>query len=89
MIDDIREARNSPKFYPIITHNDQENPDCDILFAYDFDQVENLKPIDDLVLEIPLNLVDEEEHIGKTDGIAKFIEFIPFSKTKLDDFLAI
>ena len=97
MIDDIREGRNSPKYYPIVQNNNQEKTGCDILFAYDFDRVGNLTPVDDLVLEIPLdlvreiplNLIDEAENSGKIDGITKFTEFIPFSKTNLDDFLAI
>ena len=50
MIDDIREGLNSPKRYPIILKNYQEKSGCDMLFAYDFDKVENLKPVDDLVL---------------------------------------
>ena len=50
MIDDIREGRYSPKRYPIILNNDQEKPGCDMLFAYDFDKVENLTSVDDLVL---------------------------------------
>ena len=38
---------------------------------------------------MPLVLVNDEDLIGKIDGITKFTEFIPFNKTKLEDFLAI
>ena len=36
---------------------------------------------------MPLNLEDEEHEQGAADGIQKFIEFLPFSNTDLNEFL--
>ena len=91
IIDDIQEGRNEPKRHPIkLALNDKEKPRCDFTFAYDFDKAENFtKPAEQLTLNLPLSLIDEEKHIGKADGLTKVQEFLPFHSTHINDFIRI
>ena len=91
MIDDIREGRDVPKRYPLIDcQTDRERQGCDIIFAYDFNKAESFtKQIEQFELQVPLDLIDEEAHVGKADGMLKFEEFLPFHRNSLEDFLSL
>ena len=38
-------------------------------------------------LQIPLNLVDDEEQLGKADGLQKFFEYLPLHQISHEEFL--
>ena len=70
--------------------NDKEIPRCDITFAYEFDEADTFKtPAEELNVQLPLKVLNNEKQIGKADGLSKVQEFLPFSSTDLDEFLAI
>ena len=61
---------------------------CQILFAYDFGQFEKFKQTaSELQLQIPLNLADNEEQLGKADGLQKFFEYLPLKQLNYQEFI--
>ena len=46
-------------------------------------------PAEELNVQLPLIVLDNEKQAGKADGLSKIQEFLPFSSTDLDEFLTI